>query len=145
MGKDELTAWTEHVQQVVLDEARERYSERAITHWKTPHNFRASPIGCVSGRLTGPCGDTIEIWLEVVDGGIARAGFLTDGCCSSIMCGSAAAWLVEGLSIPEVQGVTQQHILAELGGLPELERHCALLSFLVLAEALHSLQNAGER
>jgi nitrogen fixation NifU-like protein len=136
MSKDELGAWAEALQEQVLEEARSRYSERAIRHWQAPHNFQAPPASCASGCLTGPCGDTIEIWLDLADSRIRRAGFLTDGCSSSIVCGSAAAWLAEGMSAVEAKGITQQRILDELGGLPEIERHCALLAFLVLSEAL---------
>ncbi len=143
MFEDELSEWAEEVQTKVLEEARDRYSERAIGHWTAPHNFVPAPEGCVSGKLTGPCGDTIEIWLEVGDARITRSGFLTDGCSSSIMCGSAAAWLAEGMSVFEARGITQRRILDELGGMPELEQHCALLAFLVLTEALAAVKSLG--
>ncbi len=143
MSKDDLTTWTKELQEQVLDEARIRYTERALTHWQTPHNFKPSPAGSVSGKLTGPCGDTIEIWLALREDRIGRAGFLTDGCSSSIMCGSAAARIADGMSIMEARGVTPQAILDELGGLPELEQHCALLAYLVLADALDSVTTLG--
>ena len=39
-------------------------------------------------RETGPCGDTMEIWLKVKNSSIADASFLTDDCGTSIASGS---------------------------------------------------------
>ncbi len=136
MSLDEFVACVDEIQEEELEEARERYSEHALSHWQSPHNFRPPPPQSISGRLQGVCGDTMEIWLELGGSRIKRAGFLTDGCGSSIMCGSAAAWVAQGMSVREARGITQERILEELGGLPEVERHCALLAIIVLNEAL---------
>ena len=37
--------------------------------------------------ITGPCGDTMEIWIKVSEGAISKANFMTDGCGTSIASG----------------------------------------------------------
>ncbi len=44
-------------------------------------------------RTTGPCGDTMEFWVTVEDGCVKRVWFTTDGCGSSLACGSFATQL----------------------------------------------------
>jgi len=90
----------------------------------------------ISARLTGPCGDTMEIWLQLRDGMIARATYTTDGCGHSVLCGSAAIGLIYGRSIREAKELTQQKVLDVLGDVPEDSKHCALLAVNTLKTAL---------
>jgi len=101
-----------------------------------PANF--GPLRGASGnaRITGPCGDTMEIWIGVADGLIVRASFTTDGCGHSLAAGSAAARLAEGKSLDAASAISQTDVLAACGGLPEDSRHCALLAARTLHEAI---------
>ena len=78
--------------------------------------------------ITGSCGDTMAFWLLVENEIITDVGFLTDGCAPSIACGSAASSLVKNKPVDEVAMIEQKDILAEIGGLPEETKHCALLA-----------------
>jgi nitrogen fixation protein NifU and related proteins len=79
------------------------------------------------GRITGPCGDTMEFWVAVRDGKVERVTFVTDGCGSSRACGSMTATLAEGKRIEEAAALRQRDILDALGDhFPE--EHCALLA-----------------
>jgi nitrogen fixation NifU-like protein len=113
---------------------RESVSATARERFDHPRNY--GPLDNWSGhaRITGPCGDTIEIWLDIDNGKIARAGFVTDGCGSSRACGSMATELATGRSPEDAAGIEQAEILAALGGLPEKSRHCARLA----ADTLHA-------
>jgi len=82
--------------------------------------------------MTGPCGDTMEFWLLVRDGRVIKASFVTDGCDSSISCGSMAAALSEGRSIRDAMAISQQEILNRLSGLGPQHEHCALLASTVM-------------
>jgi len=79
-------------------------------------------------RITGPCGDTMEFWLSVRNGDVIKASFITDGCGSSLACGSMAAILAEGKRIEDTAALRQQDVLNALGGLPPEIEHCALLA-----------------
>ena len=88
------------------------------------------------GRVTGSCGDTMEIWLKVNSGTIADASFMTDGCGTSIASGSMVTELAKGRSVSEARRISQQDVLSALGGLPKESEHCALLAADTLKEAI---------
>ena len=78
--------------------------------------------------ITGPCGDTMEIWLRVRNDKVEDATFWTSGCGTSIACGSMVTEMVKGRNIAQALGTSQDQILQALGGLPEDSLHCALLA-----------------
>jgi ATP-binding protein involved in chromosome partitioning len=104
------------------------YTSVAVDHARNPRNFGPLELYDGHARITGPCGDTMEFWLRVRGERIQRVGFITDGCGSSIACGSMATELATGRTINEAYGIAQQDILDGLGGLPDEARHCALLA-----------------
>jgi nitrogen fixation NifU-like protein len=124
------------LEQSVMEDMRKAYSEKTIDHFLNPRNLGkiAAPDGF--GRITGPCGDTMEIYLKVRDGRVMNATFWTDGCGTSIASGSMVTELTKGKSVLEAQKITQQDILDALGGLPEDSLHCALLAANTLKEAI---------
>ena len=87
-------------------------------------------------RVTGPCGDTMEIFLKFKGDRIEAAAFETDGCGSSAVCGSFAAEMALGKTPDELLDVTGDAILEKMGGAPEKEQHCAFLAGETLQEAL---------
>jgi nitrogen fixation NifU-like protein len=91
-------------------------------------------------RCTGPCGDTMEIWLRLSGDRIAKATFDTDGCDASVACGSAVTTLVQDLTIEQASRTNQQAVLSFLGGLPEVFEHCALLAATTLQMALDEVR-----
>lgn len=124
------------IEEAVLADMRTIYSERVIDHFLNPRNLGQIADADGFGSVTGPCGDTMEIWLQVKDGLMSNATFWTDGCGSTIAAGSMVTELVKGRSIIEAQRITPQDILDALGGLPEESLHCALLAADTLTEAI---------
>ena len=124
------------LEQSVMEDMKEIYSENAIDHFLNPRNLGeiAAPDGF--GRVTGPCGDTMEIYLKVRDGKVINASFWTDGCGSSIASGSMVTELAKEKSLIEARKITQDDVLDALGGLPEDSLHCALLAANTLKEAI---------
>ncbi len=107
---------------------------------RVPRNY--GPLESFNGhaRITGPCGDTMEFWLQVVDGRIDRIGFTTTGCGTSRAAGSMATELALGKSLAEAAKVEQADVLAALGGLPKESEHCGLLSSNTLKAAIRDYQ-----
>jgi Mrp family chromosome partitioning ATPase len=120
------------------------YSAVAIEHAQNPRNL--GPLDAYDGhaRVTGPCGDTMEVWLQVHSERIQRAGFTSDGCGSSLACGSMATQLASGRTVAEARAIGQQDVLDALGGLPEETQHCALLAANTLQAACEDFANAGQ-
>jgi len=112
------------------------YSETAIDHMRNPRNVGLIPNADGQARVTGPCGDTMEIWLRVTNGVIEQASFWTDGCGTTIAAGSIATELARGKRAGEAFRIGQQDVLEALGGLPDESVHCALLAANTLREAV---------
>jgi len=124
------------LEQSVMEDMKRVYSEKTIDHFLNPRNLGEIPAPDGFGRVTGSCGDTMEIYLKVRDDRVINASFWTDGCGPSIASGSMITELARGKSVLEAQKITQQDILDALGGLPEDSVHCALLAADTLKEAI---------
>ncbi len=122
--------------QSIMQDMKEVYSEKTIDHFLNPRNLGGIPAPDGFGRITGPCGDTMEICLKVRDNRVMNASFWTDGCGTTIASGSMVTELAKGKSVLEAQKIRQQDILDALGGLPEDSLHCALLAASTLKEAI---------
>jgi nitrogen fixation NifU-like protein len=55
--------------------------------------FGRLPEATSSSRATGPCGETMEIYLQIDGEKIKDGSFFTDGCGASRLCGSLALML----------------------------------------------------
>jgi len=101
-----------------------------------PRNYGSLPKWNGHAQHTGPCGDTMEFWLDVSRRRIAHIGFTTSGCESSRAAGSMATELAVGKSTDEAARIESCHVLAALGGLPKASEHCAQLAVDTLHAAL---------
>jgi nitrogen fixation NifU-like protein len=138
MNKDEdLEKYAKELQEQIMEQIKKRYSENVIAHWQNPKNFQKmnNPDGCA--QLKGTCGDTMEMFLKMKDGVVKQCTFQTDGCGTTIACGSVVTELAQNKSFTQaLGGVTAEEILKQLGGLPEEDVHCAQLAAETLRRAL---------
>lgn len=111
-------------------------SERVVDYGNDPRNYGA--LGKPDGyaKVTGPCGDTMEIFLRVRNNKIEDITYTTDGCVTSHAAGSAATIMAKGNAVRECLKINQSSILDHLGGLPEDSEHCALLAAKTFHKAL---------
>jgi nitrogen fixation NifU-like protein len=134
---DEIDDFAKALQDQINAETREAYGPIAFERWLKPLYVGVLPHPEGYGRLTGTCGDTIEIFLRFEAGRVKEATFQTEGCGASLVCGSFAAEMAHGRSPDEIAQITGEMILDILGGLPEANRHCAFLAAETLQAALH--------
>jgi nitrogen fixation protein NifU and related proteins len=133
---DDFDNFVKDLQNRIFDEARTAYGEIAFQRWLNPLYMGAIEDADGYGRVTGTCGDTMEIFLKIEEERVKEATFRTDGCSSSTVCGSFAAELSLGKNPDEVVEISGETILEILGGLPEEDRHCAFLAAETLQVAL---------
>ena len=134
---DEIEKFTRELQEQILSDLRRTYSPAVIERWQNPRNFRALGDPDGRARVQGVCGDTMEMFLRVKDETITECAFQTDGCGTTIVCGSVATELAVGKPLIEALGaVSAAEILQVLGGLPESAVHCAQLAAETLRRAL---------
>ena len=131
-----MTSEFDDLEKLVLDDMRSTYTGTVVDHAMNPRNVGSISDADGFASVTGPCGDTMQIWLTVKGDRIAEATFRTDGCGTSIASGSMVTELAKGRTIHEALRVTQKDVLDALGGLPEESIHCALLATNALKEAV---------
>jgi nitrogen fixation NifU-like protein len=136
-----MTVDGDKVQETVIDEMKKVYSETVIDHAMNPRNLGILDMADGYGIITGSCGDTMKIWLRIKDNTIIEATFMTDGCGATIAAGSRATELAKGKNVSQTLRINQHNILSALNGLPEGNRHCALLAANTLKEAIKDYIN----
>jgi nitrogen fixation NifU-like protein len=134
---EKIDEFVQELQEKIFEETREAYGGKAFDRWMNPkyHGRLEDPDGYA--RLSGGCGDTMEIFLRFEGERVKEASFNTDGCGSSTVCGSFAAELSLGKNPDEIIEINGEMIKEILGGLPEEDEHCADLAAETLQAALN--------
>ncbi len=135
---DNLDAFVENLQAQIFEEARESLGELGFERWRNPLYAGKMADPDAYARVTGPCGDTMEMFLRLDNGRVGTASFFTDGCASSTVCGSLAAEMAVGKDPDEIGDITGEAILAKLGKFPKEDEHCAFLAAETINEAVHN-------
>ena len=125
-------------QDEILKQVKETYGEKVYERWQNPLYRGAIKDADGYARLKGRCEDTMEIFLKFQENHVENATFQTDGCGSSIVCGSIAAEISFGKSPEYLLDITGEVILEKLDGLPEEDKHCAFLAAATLHEATNN-------
>ena len=128
--------FVEDMQKQIYEETKAVYGETFFQRWLNPLHMGSVRDADGYGRVKGSCEDTMEIFLKFEGDRVREASFQTDGCGSSMVCGSFAAEMAIGKTPDEIVGISGETILQRLGGLPEAEKHCAFLAAETLQEAL---------
>ncbi|MFC2093125.1 iron-sulfur cluster assembly scaffold protein [Bacteroidota bacterium] len=138
MDKNEdIDKFVNDLQEQIIEQARKKYSETVIDHWQNPRNFKKLEDSDGYAKVTGPCGDTMEMFIKIKDKKISECGFQTDGCGTTIVCGSVTTELALNKTFMQViTDVNADEVLKQLGGLPPDNAHCAKLATETLERAL---------
>jgi nitrogen fixation NifU-like protein len=131
---DEMLAGLEN--QVIERVGRPSGPELLFSRQQWKFMGRMTNASC-TGKLTGKCGETMEIYLRIEGECIREASFYTDGCGASKACASMAVELATGKDIDEAALIGGDTLLEALKDLPECHRHCAHLAAETLHEAIH--------
>ena len=113
------------------------YSEKAIEYYMDDVNVGIIENPDVTMAHTGPCGDTMKLYLRIdKNGRIESAKFVYLGCPGLAASGSALTKLIKGKTIREAKKITESDILKELGGLSESKLDCPKLAITTLQQAI---------
>ena len=126
----------DELEKEILDSMKKIYSETVIDHAMNPRNTVQIRDPDGFGSTTSACGETMEIRLRAKDGKIADASFWTNGCSTTIACGSMASELMKGQDVSQALAISQGDILEALDGLPEGNHHCAALAATAVKAAI---------
>lgn len=138
MGEEEKKKYTERG---FLD-----YSDKVVELFKNPKNVGEMEDADVTVQEGDPtCGDQIQLSLKFEDNTIEDVKFLSFGCAANIATGSVLTEMIKGMKIEEAREITMQDVEEEVGGLPPVKRHCAVLATKALEKALEkALAEYGE-
>jgi nitrogen fixation NifU-like protein len=108
--------------------------------------FNAENIGAIENpdghaRITGVCGDTIEMFARVQDGKVHDIKFVTDGCGFTVACANYVARTVTGKTVDEALGIEPDDIDRYFEGLPDENKHCAKLAVMTFRALIDDYHN----
>jgi nitrogen fixation NifU-like protein len=104
------------------------YSSKAIKYYLEKVNVGRIENPSVHVAYTGPCGDTMEVYLKIESNLIKDAKFQAIGCAGAFSSGSALMEMVKGKSLEEAEKITEEEIISFLGGIPKQKFHCTCLA-----------------
>ncbi len=114
-----------------------KYTEKVLEFFRNPKNIgemQDPTVTAVEGDAQ--CGDMFKMFLKIEDDKIVDVKFLSFGCAANIAAGSMTTEMVKGKTVDEAGKITIKQIADNLGGLPGLKMHCAVLAYKTLKKAL---------
>jgi nitrogen fixation NifU-like protein len=134
---DDIDKLVERLQEAILA----GYSQKFKDELFNPRNIGKIDNPDSYVRITGICGDTIEMSLIVRDERIHNIKFTTDGCGATVACASYVTRTAQGKSIEEALQIEPDDVDQYFEGLPEQHKHCAKLAVITLRALLEKYYN----
>ena len=112
------------------------YSDKAIEYYVNKVNVGEIENHSSHFTYTGPCGDTMAIYVKIESGVIKDAKFQAIGCAGAFASGSALTEMIKGKTLEEAERIDEGDIVNHLGAIPEPKIHCACLAKRTLGFAI---------
>lgn len=119
-----------------------------MDHFINPRNVGELPNADGIGNVGNPlCGDIVRLFVKIKADKIEKATFKTFGCRAAIATSSVLTEMLQGQAIADALKLTEADMLAQLGDLPPLKRHCGKLAELALQAAIgdYFLKSRGDK
>jgi len=116
---------------------RAGYSKKVMDLFLNPKNVGAmedADVTAIAGSVA--CGDMIKLYIKMDGERIKKITFESYGCAANIATSSMITEMVKGKSIDYALKITLKDELKELGGLPKVKYHCAILAIKALRIAI---------
>jgi nitrogen fixation NifU-like protein len=112
------------------------YSDVAIEYYLNRPNMGSLPDANQVTELTGPCGDTMRIYLKLDERQIQDAKIQVLGCPGAVASAMAAMDLIKGRTVEQAQELRDRDVFRVLKALPDQKQHCIRLAIKTLQKAL---------
>ena len=141
--KKGFNRFIEDLQIKINEKEIEEYNDYIVELFRNPKNWGipSDKEISVSQAFTGPCGDTMKLFLKIKEGIIEKANFVTDGCGASVATASQPTLLIEGKSLDYAEKLKPIDIDKALKGLPEDHKHCAELAVRTLRRLINKYKD----
>ena len=113
------------------------YSQKAIDYYLEQANMGSLSDADQVSELTGPCGDTMKVYLKLEEGRIQDAKIQVLGCPGAVASAMVAMDLAKGRTVQEALEIKDRDIVRILEELPEQKVHCVRLAVKALEKALN--------
>ena len=117
------------------------YSDKAIDYYLAKKNMGSLSDADQVTELTGPCGDTMKIFLKLEDDRIKDSKIQVLGCPAAIASAMAAMDHVRGMRMDEALKVKDRDIFRMLEDLPDQKQHCIRLTIKTLHKAIEEYRS----
>lgn len=119
------------------------YSEILLDHFHNPRNVgELTTANAVGDSSNGTCGDLMRLFLNIREGKVTEAQFMTLGCAAAIATGSMLTEMIKGKTVESALAITNEEVAAALGGLPPEKIHCSVLAEQAMRAAVKNLKAA---
>lgn len=119
------------------------YADKAIDYYLNKSNMGSLTDADQVTELTGPCGDTMKIYLKLEDDKIKDAKIQVLGCPAAIASAMAAMDYVKGMSLDQAMKVQDRDIFRMLEDLPDQKQHCIRLTIKTLQKAIEDYRSTA--
>ena len=116
------------------------YSVKAIRYFQEKENIGALENADHVSDLTGPCGDTMKVFLNIEEERIDDAKIQVMGCPGAVASACALMGLAKGKSLGEARAIDLDALYKELEKLPDKKIHCARLAIKALQKAIDEFE-----
>jgi NifU-like protein involved in Fe-S cluster formation len=120
------------------------YSKTVLEHFRHPRNVgELEQPDAVATEGSPACGDMVKLSLKVNPRTlvIEDVKFRSYGCASNIATGSIITELAKGKTLDQAKKITWEQAADELGGLPPVKVHCAVLAVDSLKTAIENYEH----
>lgn len=121
------------------------YSDKAIEYFQDQKNIGIIENADQITDLTGPCGDSMKISMNIEGGMIDDAKIQVLGCPGAVASACAVVNLAKGMTLEEAASLDLDQLYMELEKLPDQKVHCARLALKALHKALEGYQEKKAR
>jgi nitrogen fixation protein NifU and related proteins len=121
------------------------YSQKAIDYYLDKPSMGSIADADQVTELTGPCGDTMKVYLKVNDSQISDAKIQVLGCPGAVSAAMVAMELAKGKTLDDAYDIKDRDIYRILEQLPEQKQHCIRLAVKTLQKAIqeYKVNNNG--
>jgi nitrogen fixation NifU-like protein len=138
MSKDDFDKFVDQLQKELMQKELMDYNKTIVNLFHNPKNWGKLPESeiSISESYKGPCGDTMQYFLNIDGNIIKKAKFITDGCGASVATASQTTILITSKTLEYAEKLTPEDIDKAVDGLPDDHKHCADLSIRTLRRAI---------